>query len=115
MNNPSAAVLEAERALTELDFPGFMPFGNANGVPLADERYWPVYEVINEHEGVVYIHPTYPLGVEAMTGYMLMPMVGFLFDTTLAAVHLVMAGVPERYPKIKWVLAHLGGTIPFLV
>lgn len=115
MNNPSAAVRETERALTELGFPGFMPFGNANGVPLADERFWPIYDVINEHEAVVYIHPTYPLGVEAMTEYMLMPMVGFLFDTTLAAVHLVMAGVPERFPRIKWVLAHLGGTIPYLV
>ena len=115
MNNPAAAVKEAERALDQLGFPGFMPFGNANGVPLADERNWPLFEVVNEHEAVMYIHPTYPLGVEAMTEYMLMPMVGFLFDTTLAATHLVMAGVPERFPKIKWALAHLGGTIPYLV
>jgi len=115
MNNPAAAVQEAERALTELGFRGFMPFGNANGVPLADERNWPLFELVNEHEGVIFIHPTYPLGVEAMTEFMLMPMVGFLFDTTLAATHLVMAGVPERFPRIKWVLAHLGGTIPYLV
>ena len=115
MNNPVAAVQEAERALTELGFRGFMPFGNANGVPLADERNWPLFELVNEHEGVIFIHPTYPLGVEAMTEFMLMPMVGFLFDTTLAATHLVMAGVPERFPRIKWVLAHLGGTIPYLV
>jgi aminocarboxymuconate-semialdehyde decarboxylase len=53
--------------------------------------------------------------VEAMTEYMLMPMVGFLFDTTLAATHLVMAGVPERFPNIRWALGHLGGTIPYLV
>ena len=115
MNNPPAAVREAERALCELGFSGFMPFGNANGIPLADERNWPLFEVVNDHEAVIYIHPTYPLGVEAMTEYMLMPMVGFLFDTTLAATHLVMAGVPERFPKIKWALGHLGGTIPYLV
>ena len=115
MNNPGAAVKEAERAMGELGFPGFMPFGNANGVPLADERYWPLFEVLNDRGAVMYIHPTYPLGVEAMTEYMLMPMVGFLFDTTLAATHLVMAGVPERYPNIRWALAHLGGTIPYLV
>ena len=115
MNNPEAAVTEAERALDQLGFPGFMPFGNANGVPLADERNWPLFEVVNDREAVIYIHPTYPLGVEAMTDYMLMPMVGFLFDTTLAATHLVMAGVPERFPKIKWALGHLGGTIPYLV
>jgi len=115
LTNPDAAVEEAERALTQLGFRGFMPFGNVNGVPLADERFWPVFEVANEHEAVIYIHPTYPLGVEAMTEYMLMPMVGFLFDTTLAATHLVLAGVPERFPKIKWALGHLGGTIPFLM
>jgi aminocarboxymuconate-semialdehyde decarboxylase len=115
MNNPSAAVKEAGRALNELQFPGFMPFGNVNGVPLADQRFWPIYELADQHEAVIYIHPTYPLGVEAMTEYMLMPMVGFLFDTTLAATHLVLAGVPERFPRINWVLAHLGGTIPYLV
>ncbi|MEO8028525.1 MAG: hypothetical protein ABI823_18735, partial [Bryobacteraceae bacterium] len=41
-------------------------------------------------------------------------LVGFLFDTTLAAAKLVFAGVPERYPNIKWVLSHLGGAIPYL-
>jgi aminocarboxymuconate-semialdehyde decarboxylase len=112
---PAAAPAEAERAITELGFRGFMPFGNVNGVPLADERFWPVYEVADQHEAVIYIHPTYPLGVEAMTEYMLMPMVGFLFDTTLAATHLVLAGVPERFPNIKWALGHLGGTIPYLM
>jgi aminocarboxymuconate-semialdehyde decarboxylase len=115
LTNPEAAVKEAKRALEELRFPGFMPFGNVNGVPLAHERFWPVYELADQHEAVIYIHPTYPLGVEAMTEYMLMPMVGFLFDTTLAAAHLVLAGVPERFPRIKWALAHLGGTIPFLM
>jgi aminocarboxymuconate-semialdehyde decarboxylase len=49
-----------------------------------------------------------------MTDYWLMPLVGFLADTTLAAAKLVFAGVPERYPNIKWVLGHLGGAIPYL-
>jgi predicted TIM-barrel fold metal-dependent hydrolase len=38
---PAAAPAEAERAITQLGFRGFMPFGNVNGVPLADERFWP--------------------------------------------------------------------------
>jgi len=115
MNNPEAAVQEAERAFSQLGFRGIMPFGNANGVPLADERNWSLFEVVNEHRGVIYIHPTYPLGVEAMTEYMLMPLCGFLFDTTLAAAHLVFSGAPERFPDVKWALCHLGGTIPYLV
>ena len=63
---------------------------------------------------VIYIHPAHPLGVEAMEQYWLMPLVGFLMDTTLAAAHLVFAGVPERYPHITWVLCHMGGAIPYL-
>jgi aminocarboxymuconate-semialdehyde decarboxylase len=114
LNVPDAAVTELDRAVG-LGFQGFMLFGNVNGVPLADPRYWPLYERASELELVFYIHPTYPLGVEAMTDYWLMPLVGFLFDTTLAAAHLVFAGVPERFPGIRWVLGHLGGTIPYLV
>ena len=36
------------------------------------------------------------------------------YNTTLAAAKLVFAGIPERYPDIKWVLSHLGGAIPYL-
>jgi aminocarboxymuconate-semialdehyde decarboxylase len=49
-----------------------------------------------------------------MEEYWLMPLVGFLFDTTLAAAHLTFAGIPDRFPGIRWVLGHLGGTIPYL-
>jgi aminocarboxymuconate-semialdehyde decarboxylase len=62
----------------------------------------------------VHIHPNYPPGVEAMEDYWLMPLVGFMFDTTLAAAGLVFAGIPERFPRIKWILGHLGGAIPYL-
>jgi aminocarboxymuconate-semialdehyde decarboxylase len=112
--NPEAAARETERGLTELGLKGFMLYSNANGVPLADERFWPIYERMNDAGGVLYIHPTYPLGVEAMKEYMLMPLVGFLMDTTLAAAHLVFAGVPERFPNIRWALCHMGGAVPYL-
>jgi len=114
LNAPDAAVEELDRAVEALGMPGFMLFGNAAGVPLADERFEPLWERADAHGCVLYIHPTYPVGVEAMEEYMLMPMVGFMFDTTLAAAHLVYAGVPDRYPGIEWVLGHLGGAIPYL-
>jgi len=43
-----------------------------------------------------------------------MPLVGFLVDTTLAAAALVFRGIPERFPSIRWILGHLGGTIPYV-
>ena len=91
-----------------------MLFGNVNGIPLSDRRFWPIYETANEMDALLYIHPTNPASVEAMKDFWLMPLVGFLFDTTLAAASLVFAGVPERFPRIKWALCHLGGAIPYL-
>ncbi|MEX2153677.1 MAG: amidohydrolase family protein [Gemmatimonadaceae bacterium] len=114
LNDSKASVQELRRAMEELRLPGAMLFSNVNGVALADARFWPLYELANEKEAVLHIHPTSPVGVEAMTEYWLMPLVGFLMDTTLAAAHLVFSGVPERFPRIKWVLGHLGGAIPYL-
>ena len=112
--DPAASVAELRRAVTELHFPGAMLFSNVNGVALADDRFVPLYAEADRLGAVLHIHPTSPVGVEAMTDFWLMPLVGFLFDTTLAAAKLVFAGVPERYPRIKWVLGHLGGAIPYL-
>jgi aminocarboxymuconate-semialdehyde decarboxylase len=115
LNDPRASVVEFERATRQLGLRGAMLFSNVNGTPLADERFWPLYEAANQQEAVLYIHPTNPVNVQAMQDYWLMPLVGFLFDTTLAAANLVFAGIPERFPKIRWVLCHLGGAIPYLV
>src|ERR1051325_5873206 len=95
--DPAASVRELTRAMDELRFPG-----------------GPLYELANDREAVLHIHPTSPVGVESMQEYWLMPLVGFLMDTTLAAAHLVFSGVPERFPNIKWVLGHLGGAVPYM-
>ena len=112
--DPAASVVELRRAVEELHFSGAMLFSNVNGLALADERFEPLYAEADRLGAVMHIHPTSPVGVEAMTDFWLMPLVGFLMDTTLAAAKLVFAGVPERYPHIKWVLGHLGGAIPYL-
>jgi aminocarboxymuconate-semialdehyde decarboxylase len=114
LNDPARSVKELERACRDLGLPGAMLFSNVNGIGLDDQRFWPLYEAANDLEAVLYIHPTHPLGVEAMTDYWLMPLVGFLMDTTLAAAKIVFSGVPERFPRIRWALCHLGGAIPYI-
>ena len=112
--DPRASLAEYLRATDELGLRGAMLFSNVNGVGLDDSRFWPLYEAANDRNGILMIHPTYPVGVESMTEYWLMPLNGFLFDTTLAASKLVFSGVAKRYPRIRWILGHLGGTIPYL-
>ena len=114
LNDPAASATEFERATRQLGMPGAMLFSNINGVALSDARFWPIYERANELGAVLYIHPAHPANVDMMQEYWLMPLCGFLFDTTLAAASLVFSGVVERFPKIRWALCHLGGTIPYL-
>jgi aminocarboxymuconate-semialdehyde decarboxylase len=114
LNDPSASLTEFVRAIDDLGLPGAMLFSNVNGTALSDRVYWPLYEAAAERNAVLYIHPIHPVGVEAMTQYWLMPLVGFPTDTTLAAASLVFSGVVEKFRGIRWVLAHLGGTIPYL-
>jgi len=114
LNAPEASVAELERAMGKLGFKGAMLFSNINGTALSDPCFWPLYEYAHEMNAIFYIHPSSPVGVEAMTDYWLTPLLGFTFDTTLAAAKLVFSGVVDRFPGIRWVLCHLGGAIPYL-
>ena len=114
LNDPAASVAELERAMKDLGLPGAMVFSNVNHVALADDRFLPLWKKADDLGAVIYIHPTDPLGVDAMLDYWLMPLVGFLFDTTLAASKLVFSGVVAKHPRIRWVLTHMGGAIPYL-
>ncbi len=115
LSDPAASAKELERACTQLGFCGAMVFSNINGVALSDDRFLPVWDTADRLGAVIHIHPTSPVGVEAMKDYWLMPLVGFPMDTTLAAASLVFSGVVKRHPRIRWVLGHLGGAIPYLV
>jgi aminocarboxymuconate-semialdehyde decarboxylase len=114
LNDPAASVIELQRACLELGFKGATLHSNVNGIALSDERFWPLYEKADELKAVFDIHPSFPVGVEAMTEYWLMPLIGFPFDTTLTAAKLVFSGVLQKFPKIQWILGHLGGAIPYL-
>jgi aminocarboxymuconate-semialdehyde decarboxylase len=114
LNDPPASVRELERAMRDLGLPGAMVFSNVNGTPLADPVYEPLWRKAHELGAVIYIHPAHPASVRGMEEYWLTALVGFLFDTTLAAAHLVFAGVMERYPQITWMLTHMGGALPYL-
>jgi aminocarboxymuconate-semialdehyde decarboxylase len=114
LNDPVASLRELKRTMDQVHFAGAMLFSNVNGSSLADERFWPLYEFASDRRAVLHIHPTNPTGVEAMKEYWLMPLVGFPLDTTLAAAHLVFAGVAKRFPGIRWALSHLGGAIPYI-
>src|SRR5262245_44217605 len=74
LNDPAASATELERAMGQLGLPGAMLFSNVNGVALSDQRFWPLYEVANDRNAVLYIHPELPVSVEAMSDSSRMPL-----------------------------------------
>jgi aminocarboxymuconate-semialdehyde decarboxylase len=113
LQDPVASVAELERAVA-LGHRGALLFSNVNGRPLDDEAYLPLFEKLAELDVPAFIHPTNPASIEAIADYRLTALLGFLFDTTTAVTRLVFGGVLERVPRLKLVVGHLGGTLPYL-
>lgn len=106
---------EARRAVTELKLDGVGVFSNYNGVYMGDPRFAPLLATLNELGAFVFLHPVTPSAVPSipvLSGFTFL--YEFPFDTTRAAVNMLYNGVFELYPNIRWLLAHAGGTLPFL-
>jgi len=114
LNDGKASASELERAVRKLGFQGAMILSNVGGVPLDDPSLLPVYAKADDLGAILYIHPTYPAATDGMTDYRLTALIGFPTDTTVAAARLVYSGIVEKFPRIRWILGNLGGTIPFL-
>jgi len=114
LQDPAASARELERAVSKLGLRGAMLFANVNGQPIHHREYWPLYETAARLDVPLMIHPTSPPGVEAYQEYRTTALVGFLVDTTLAVTLLMFEGVLEAFPNLKFVVGHLGGTIPYI-
>lgn len=114
LQDPDAAVAEAERAIRDLGHRGVVFFSNINGRWPDDPAYEPLWSMLAGHGAPAFIHPTSPHAIGAYEPYRLTAIMGFLFDTSIAAARLVFGGVLERHPTLKVVLGHLGGTVPYV-
>ncbi len=116
MQYPDAAVKELSRACANGAL-GVLLGSNVDGAPLTDPAYAPVWEEMDRRRLVVTVHPTLPAGAQhmRMEDYHLTAMVGFTFDTTLAVARMIYDGFFDRYPNIRFVVTHSGGTAPYLV
>lgn len=115
LRNIDASLKELDRATKDLDFRGIMMFSNVMGMPISDKRFWPIYEMAEQYDQPIYIHPTKPVMANEMQEYGLESMLGYVFDTSLAALKLILSGVFEKYPNLKVIIPHAGGTLPYLV
>ncbi len=75
----------------------------------------PVLAELDRRRAVVFLHPVGQEDTPWLAGHNLAWLVGAPFEDTAAALRLILAGVPDRYPGLRFIVPHLGGTIPFLL
>jgi predicted TIM-barrel fold metal-dependent hydrolase len=113
MGEPRDAVSEIEHCLDRLKLQGVCLFASYGENFLGDPKFDPVLAALDARDAVVFIHPA----LHPSSRNLALPWPGFmmeyLFDTTRAVVNLVFSGAIDRFPRIRWVLPHAGGVVPY--
>lgn len=115
MDNPDAALKELHRAIDELKLNGVILLSNIGGKPLTAPEYRPFFAEANRMKLCILLHPMLPPNAEPFREYVLGPIVGFMFDTTLAVARMCFDGLLREFSEIRWIVAHLGGAVPYLM
>ena len=114
MANISESLAEIERALDGLGLDGINVLTNVGGTHLGDKSLEPIMAELDRRRALVFIHPTSPACWECTSLGYPRPTIEFPFDTTRAVTNMLLSGVLTRYPDIRWIVPHAGGTLPFL-
>jgi predicted TIM-barrel fold metal-dependent hydrolase len=113
MHDIDGAIAEIRYCSETLRFAGVCLFASYGEKFLGDARFDPVLEALDAQGAAVFVHPAYHPSSRALD----LPWPGFmmeyLFDTTRAAANLLLSGALDRFPRIRFILAHAGGVLPY--
>ena len=120
MNDPDAAIMEAERAIKDLRLRAVEIFTDIGGKPVDSPEFLPFYEKMAELGRPVFMHPKGPQGEitapdyegEKLSKYRLWAKIRWPYATSMAVSRLVYSGILERYPGLNIVTHHCGGADP---
>lgn len=115
MDSPDEALKELHRAIDTLKLNGVILLSNIGGKALTSPEYRPFFEEANRMKLCIFLHPMIPANSDAFREYVLGPIIGFPFDTSLAVARMCYDGMFEELPDIRWIIGHLGGAVPYLM
>ena len=122
--DPKAAADELEHMVTKLGFKGAMIHGLTNGRFIDEKEFWPIFERAEALDVPIYLHPGNPARSVIDTYYkdyaddyphILGAAWGYTVEAATQGVRLVLSGVFDAYPNLKFVLGHFGEGLPFLL
>jgi 6-methylsalicylate decarboxylase len=109
------SIAEIEYAFDQLKADGIGVFTSYGNQWLGDPKFAPVMAELDRRRAVLYTHPTVPTCCVNLQSGIPPSVVEFQTDTTRTLASLLQSGVPYRYPNIRIILSHAGGTMPFLI
>ena len=111
----AAAAREAEFAMRQLGAAGLVVAANVEGVNLGEldlDEFW--HSAVSL-EAPIFIHPVQAMPAPRTSKFALVQIAQYTFDTTLCVGSLIFSGVLDRFPRLRIILAHGGGTFPYLL
>ena len=114
MHDPKDAVEEVHYALDVLRHDGVCLFAHYDAKFLGDPVFDPVLDALNQRDAVAFVHPVLSPGSAGLDLPLPAFVIEYPFDTSRAAANLLFSGALDRFPRVRFILAHAGGTIPYL-
>src|ERR687896_128395 len=112
LQDPGLAAAELRELMADGVLRGVEVAASVRGVFLGDDRFEPLWQAAEDTGALVFVHPT-TRGFDspAFQDYYLWNTVANPLETAITAAHMVMAGVMERHPRLRVLLAHGGGAL----
>jgi 6-methylsalicylate decarboxylase len=108
------ALRQMAYALDTLHADGLIFLSNQNGSYIGDPAFEPLYAEMDRRGVIAFVHPASPAYVPTLRLNLWPAYIEYPFETTRVAANLIYNGIMARYPRIKWLLAHAGGALPYL-
>lgn len=113
LQSPARAVKELEYAMTTLGLKGVNALSNVRGQDIGEKKFWPFWKKAEELGAAILIHPIGFTHPQRMMKFRLYNTVGQPLEETLCMLSMIHEGVMEKFPKLKIVMAHGGGYLPY--
>lgn len=122
---PEAAADELERTVTDLGFKGALISGMVRGSFLDNSRFAPLLARAETLDVPIYVHPGMPPadvrkayyeGFAPKINFGLATFAwGWHYETALHIMRLAVAGIMDRYPKLNFIIGHMGEGLPAML